>query len=67
MAKTMQVFDFEGDANGVRVIAKRATLHGGCMSDREIDVNIKLLKDDLDAVAKRMKAALKRDLGKAPL
>lgn len=35
-------------------------------ADGEIDANIKLLKDDLDAVAKRMKAAI-RKLAAAPL
>ncbi|MER9892392.1 hypothetical protein NKJ40_09835 [Mesorhizobium sp. M0119] len=32
-----------------------------CRSEREIDANIKLLKDDLDAVASQAKAVLRRE------
>jgi hypothetical protein len=33
---------------------------GGCLTDGEVDANIKLLKEDLDAVATRMKAAIRK-------
>ena len=61
MASTVGVFDFEmSNLHGPSVIAVRDRLCAGCLSDGEIDANIRLLKDDLDAVAKRMKAALRR-------
>lgn len=59
MAVTSKVFDFDNDPNGVRVVVAREPLHGGCLSDGEIDANIRLLKEDLDAVAKRMKLAIR--------
>jgi hypothetical protein len=34
------------------------------MSDSEVDANISLLKEDLDAVAVRMKAAIRREEAK---
>ena len=58
---TVRVFDFEIDVfHGARVVVKREPLCAGCLSDGEIDANIKLLKDDLDAVAKRMKEAVRK-------
>jgi hypothetical protein len=58
MANTVKVFDFDSTSGGVAVVVVRTPLMGGCVTDGEIDTNIKLLKDDLDAVALRMKAAL---------
>jgi hypothetical protein len=66
MGKTIGVFDFEIDIQGARVVAQVEPLCGGCLSDGEIDANIRLLKDDLDAVAERMKIAV-RAQAKAPL
>lgn len=57
---TVRVFDFEIDIHGARVTATRQALCAGCTCDTEIDANIKLLKDDLDAVAKRMKVAVRK-------
>ncbi len=68
MAKTVQAFDFQIDIHGARVVAARAPdrLCAGCKSDGEIDANIQLLKDDLDAVAKRMRRAI-REQTKQPI
>jgi hypothetical protein len=58
---TVRVFDFEVDqVRGARVVVRQEPLCQCCLSDGEIDANIKLLKDDLDAVAKRMKAAIRQ-------
>jgi hypothetical protein len=57
---TVRVFDFEINISGARVVVRREPLCPGCTSDGEIDANIKLLKDDLDAVAKRMKTAIRK-------
>ena len=58
MAGTVNVFDFEMDTNGVAVVVRRSPLMPDCMSHGEIDGEIQRLKDDLDAVAERMKKAL---------
>ena len=55
----IRVFDFEIDINGARVVVVRQPIHGGCLSDGEVDANIALLKENLDQVAKRMKRALR--------
>jgi hypothetical protein len=61
MAGTVKVFDFEiNGLSGATVIAVREPLTPGCISDGEIDSNIQLLKADLDAVAARMKAAVRK-------
>ena len=66
MTKTVSVFDFAMDIHGARVVVRTEPLCAGCLSDGEIDTNIRLLKDDLDTVAKRMKAAVRKQ-AKAPL
>jgi outer membrane murein-binding lipoprotein Lpp len=58
MRKTVGAFDLASNPRGVRVIVAKEPLCSSCRSDGEIDAQIKLLKNDLDAVAKRMKAAL---------
>ena len=60
MAGTVRVFDFDSDIHGARVVLRREPICAGCLTDGEIDTNIKLLKDDLDAVAVRMKAAVQK-------
>ncbi|MCY4532728.1 MAG: hypothetical protein OXC84_10435 [Gammaproteobacteria bacterium] len=42
----------------------RKPLHGGCLRDREVDANIRLLKEDLDWVAQRMKQAIREQRAK---
>jgi hypothetical protein len=52
-------FDFEIDIHGARVVAARLPLMPACLDDGTIDANIRALKDDLDAVAVKMKAAVR--------
>jgi hypothetical protein len=60
MSGTVRVFDFEIDLHGAYVTTRRDRLCPACLSDGEIDAQIKLLKDDLTAVAVRMKSAVKK-------
>lgn len=52
-------FHVEHGVNGARVMARSHQLTAGCISDAEVDANIRMLKDDLDACAKEMKRRLK--------
>jgi len=45
----------EHGIHGVRVLARSLELTSNCISDDEIDTNIQMLKNDLDACAKEMK------------
>jgi hypothetical protein len=64
MTNTIHVFDFDIDANGARVVPCREPLHARCIDSGEIDENIRQLKADLDAVAVRMKVAVREQLPK---
>jgi hypothetical protein len=66
MEKTL-FFDFEYDIRGARVVVVRQPLMPPCCSDREIDRNIKLLKDNLDVVAAKMKKAIREQTKKVGL
>jgi len=66
MVSTVKVFDFDIDGSGAFIVLRKSFICPGCLSDAEVDANIKLLKDDLDAVAKRMKKAI-REQAKKPL
>jgi len=66
MPNTVRAFDFEIDINGARVTTAQHPLCPGCLSDREVDAQVKLLTDDLEAVAERMKQAI-REQAKHPL
>jgi len=66
MENTIGAFDFVIDISGARVIGVRERLCPGCKSDDEVDGNIRLLKDDLDAVASQMKRAI-REQAKPPI
>jgi hypothetical protein len=66
MAGAVHAFDYGIDFQGAHVTVRRVPLCAGCLSDEEIDTNIRLLKEDLDAVAKRMKAAI-HDQAKKPM
>ena len=57
---TVRVFGYEIDIHGARVVVEVQPLCTGCLTDGEIDANILLLKQDLDAVAKRMKVAIRQ-------
>ena len=60
MARTIGKFDFDDSTHGVRFTSASLGLSAGCLSDGEIDAYLAILKDDLDAVAERMKAALSK-------
>ena len=71
MAKTINVFDFEMNISGAAIVAagndgNRSRLSSRCLSDGEVDGQIRLLKADLDAVAIRMKKAI-REQAKKPI
>lgn len=55
---TLRVFDFDLDISGIRVVVRGEPISSACLSDEEIDAQIRLLREDLDAVAARMKAAV---------
>lgn len=61
----LHVFGCECDRRGARAIVVREPIMSSCTSDAEIDVKIRLLKENLDAVALEMKKAL-RDRAKKP-
>jgi hypothetical protein len=60
MARTIGKFDFDVSSHGVRFTSASLGLSPGCQSEKEIDGQLELLKADLDAVAARMKAALRK-------
>jgi hypothetical protein len=53
-------FDFKIDSNGARIVVARLPLTPDCTDDDAIDAVIEALKHDLDAVAPKMKAAVRR-------
>jgi hypothetical protein len=55
MTGILDKFYVEHGIHGARAIARSDQLTPNCISDDEIDTNIQLLKDDLDACAKEMK------------
>jgi len=58
MTGILNKFHVERGAYGTRVMARSQQLTGPCTSDAEIDGNVQMLKDDLDACAKEMKRLL---------
>jgi hypothetical protein len=56
---TIGKLDFEDTIHGLGLVAVSRELSAGCLSSTEIDEAVINLKADLDAVASRMKAALK--------
>lgn len=58
-----KMFDFQIDLNGAVVIWVRDPLHSACLSDAEVESEIRYLKGDLDRVAILMKAAIRRQSG----
>lgn len=58
MARVIGKFDFDDSRYGVRFTSAALGLSAECLLDSEIDTNLAALKEDLDAVAERMKAAL---------
>ncbi len=59
IAKTIGKFSYEDSIHGLRFTALSNGLSAGCLTGTEIDEYCKMLKADLDAVAKKMKVALK--------
>ncbi len=60
-------FSVEMSVHGACVVADRDNLSLSCMSDGEVDAQIRLLKQHLDRVAARMKRAIKDAEGKSIL
>jgi hypothetical protein len=59
VAKTVEAFDFKVGTSGARVVALNPDhVCPGCVTNEEIDTNIRLLKEDLEAVGEQMKAAM---------
>lgn len=48
----------EHNTHGARVIARSHELTRDCVTDREVDTAIEMLKDDLDACGREMKRLL---------
>ena len=59
MAGILDKFHVEHGIHGARVVARTHQLTPGCTADVDIDANIRMLKDDLDACAKEMKRLIK--------
>jgi hypothetical protein len=59
-ARMAGAFDFKIDSNGARIVVARLPLTPDCTDDDAIDAVIEALKHDLDAVAPKMKAAVRR-------
>ncbi|MBN4046608.1 hypothetical protein JYU02_01260 [bacterium AH-315-P15] len=64
MPKTIGSFDFEPSGFGAVVVPTKERLCPECVSDGEVDGQIMLLKQDLDAVAQKMKAAIRKQRSK---
>ncbi len=59
MGSWNQIFGFEIDVNGAKIIVVNKPQLGGCLSDGEIDGQISMIKSELDQLAKKMKKAIK--------
>jgi len=59
MSGILDKFHVEHGVNGARVMARAREMTPTCISDAEIDLNIQMLKDDLDACAREMKRLVK--------
>lgn len=60
MSKFLGRFDFEIDIRGAAVVVTREPICSCCLSGEEVDYQINSIKSELDAVAKRMKAAIRK-------
>ena len=58
-------FYVEYGIQGARVMTRSRQLSAGCRSDDEIDTNIELLIDDLEACAREMKRLVKINRGQS--
>jgi hypothetical protein len=59
MASTIGKFNFECDALGGVLKANTLLLSARCLTDGEVDEYVQMLKDDLDAVSKKLKKAIR--------
>lgn len=59
MTGILDKFHVEHGIHGAKVVARSDQLTPGCILDDEIDTNIQMLKNDLDACAKEMKRLVK--------
>lgn len=59
MTGILDKFHVEYGVYGARVMARSHQLTAGCTSEAEIDANVQMLKDDLDACAREMKRLVK--------
>ena len=60
MTHEAKVFGFECDTHGARLVVVREPIFPACLSDGEIDYEIDALKRNLDAVARAMKRAIRK-------
>ena len=51
-------FGFDDGLHGVFVVVEQEPLSPGCLTEKDIDVNIDRLKDELERVRAQMKVAL---------
>lgn len=58
MKNRRKVFGFEIDLRGAWIVVEREPISSCALSDEEVDYQIEGLKNDLDAVAKKMKRAI---------
>ena len=59
MTGILDKFYVEHGIQGAKLMTRSLQLTAGCRSDNEIDTNIELLIDDLEACAREMKRLLK--------
>ena len=59
MKPRRHAFDFKISIHGASVVVAKAPLTSAAMSDGEVDWQIAALKNDLDAIAVKMKAAIR--------
>jgi hypothetical protein len=59
MTGILNKFYVEYGIQGPRVMARSHQLTAGSFSDEDIDANVQMLKDDLDACAREMKRLVK--------
>lgn len=61
MTGKLNKFYIEHDIHGARIMVRSHALTSGCVAEGEIDTNVQMLKDDLDACAKEMKRVVAKD------
>lgn len=59
MGNATEVFGYDIDIHGARVVVSGLPICNACLSGEEVNAQIRLLKADLDAVARRMKREIR--------